>query len=164
MKALKDSYPFLHPVDRRKVPKYYEIIHDPMDLESIHKHIKSKHFTSGLNRMCVTITIDRLIDHQYINYTYFDTLADNKYHNRQEFLADVELIKNNSIQFNGPDSTFSKQASALFEFAKSFLGEFEDQLNQLERNIQTSQDKDFDEDELSNMDDSSFADGDDEVC
>ncbi|XP_026472569.1 transcription initiation factor TFIID subunit 1 [Ctenocephalides felis] len=56
-----------------------------------------------------------------------------KYHNREEFLADIKLIESNCEQYNGPDSSFTKQAKALVEFTKSALDELD--VSQLEANI-----------------------------
>lgn len=40
-----------------------------------------------------------------------------KYHNRKEFLADINLILENSIAYNGEDSEFTQQARKLVSMA-----------------------------------------------
>lgn len=42
-------------------------------------------------------------------------MKSHKYSNREEFLADVELLVTNSLTFNGPESQFTKKAKEIFE-------------------------------------------------
>lgn len=44
-------------------------------------------------------------------------LSGHKYHNRKEFLADINLILENSIAYNGEDSDFTQQARKLVSVA-----------------------------------------------
>jgi len=53
------SWPFLTPVDKREVPDYYDIIKDPIDLETVAKRVEAGNyyitkelFLSDLKRMC----------------------------------------------------------------------------------------------------------------
>jgi len=53
------SWPFLTPVDKREVPDYYDIIKDPIDLETVAKRVEGGNyyitkelFQSDLKRMC----------------------------------------------------------------------------------------------------------------
>lgn len=46
-----------------------------------------------------------------------------KYHSRAEFVGDIQLIANNCEQYNGPESTFTKQAKFLVDFARNALDE-----------------------------------------
>ena len=44
-----------------------------------------------------------------------------KYHSRDEFLNDVELIYNNSCQYNGRDSAITKTAHAILQVARDCI-------------------------------------------
>jgi histone acetyltransferase len=62
MQKIKDhssSWPFLYPVDPVEVPDYYEVIKDPIDLQSIENRLKAKNyyitkeiFLADLKRLC----------------------------------------------------------------------------------------------------------------
>lgn len=49
--------------------------------------------------------------------------AAHKYHNREEFLKDVELISINAALYNGQDSPFTKKAENLLRISKETLDE-----------------------------------------
>lgn len=42
----ENSWPFRKPVDQKKVPDYYDVIKNPMDLETAQKKLKNKEFTN----------------------------------------------------------------------------------------------------------------------
>jgi len=44
IKAHPSSWPFLKPVDRREVPDYYEVIKDPIDLETVAKRVEAGNY------------------------------------------------------------------------------------------------------------------------
>lgn len=44
LKTHKSSWPFLKPVNREDVDDYYEVIKEPIDLETISQRIKSGHY------------------------------------------------------------------------------------------------------------------------
>lgn len=46
-----------------------------------------------------------------------------KYHNRQEFLYDVDLILENSIAYNGQESQFTEKAKNLGQICRETLEE-----------------------------------------
>ncbi|XP_063980218.1 transcription initiation factor TFIID subunit 1 [Diachasmimorpha longicaudata] len=58
-----------------------------------------------------------------------------KYHSRQEFVRDVEQILENCVQYNGKDSTFTRNAEVLVKICKETLDEYGDHVTQLENNI-----------------------------
>jgi transcription initiation factor TFIID subunit 1 len=68
----------MRPVNKKAVKDYYEIIKQPMDLETMTAKIKGR-----------------------------------KYHSREEFLHDMELIYRNSLQFNGETNEFTLKVSYL---------------------------------------------------
>lgn len=41
-----NSWPFREPVDPKKVPDYYDIIKEPMDLLKIQNNLEESHYTS----------------------------------------------------------------------------------------------------------------------
>lgn len=50
-------------------------------------------------------------------------ISAHKYHTRNEFIADIELIANNCEQYNGNESNFTKQARLMVDFTKQALDE-----------------------------------------
>lgn len=68
-------------------------------------------------------------------------VAAHKYHSRAEFIADIELIASNCEQYNGTESSYSKQARTLVDFTTQALDEFGDHCAQLEKNIALVQER-----------------------
>lgn len=64
-----------------------------------------------------------------------------KYHNRHEFLKDIEQILQNCITYNGKESVYSKKAEAIYDVVVAQLNEYNDHLDQLERNISLVQER-----------------------
>ncbi len=69
---MQESWPFMKPVNKKAVKDYYEIVKQPMDLETITTKIKMR-----------------------------------KYHSRDEFIHDMNLIYGNSLIFNGESNEFT---------------------------------------------------------
>ena len=46
-----------------------------------------------------------------------------KYHNRDEFLHDMELIEENSVAYNGEESQFTEKAKRLVRICRDTLEE-----------------------------------------
>lgn len=49
-----------------------------------------------------------------------------KYHNRYEFLADIERILENCILYNGKDSTYTQKAEKMVNVCRTTLDEVMD--------------------------------------
>ena len=100
LKTIPESWPFHKPVNRRFVRNYYEVIKNPIDLDTIVINTK-----------------------------------EHKYHRIDQFLADIDLVHKNSIQFNGADSQFTKKAEEVLEAAHQAIRENQEQLEALEKSI-----------------------------
>ncbi|KAK2720741.1 transcription initiation factor TFIID subunit 1-like isoform X2 [Artemia franciscana] len=102
--TLPESGPFLKPVSRKSVKDYYEVVKDPMDLETITRKVKA-----------------------------------NKYHNREDFLRDVEQIVKNSLAYNGETHPVTAKAKKVYDTAVEALKEFSDNLDHLEAGMKEAQ-------------------------
>ncbi|XP_015118344.1 transcription initiation factor TFIID subunit 1 isoform X2 [Diachasma alloeum] len=58
-----------------------------------------------------------------------------KYHNRHEFIRDVEQIRDNCILYNGKESMYTMNAEVLLKISRETLDEYDNHLTQLEHNI-----------------------------
>jgi hypothetical protein len=63
------------------------------------------------------------------------SLSAHKYHNRYEFLADIERILENCILYNGKDSTYTQKAEKMVQVCRTTLDEVSVFLNMETRNL-----------------------------
>ncbi|KAK7064899.1 Bromodomain-containing protein [Favolaschia claudopus] len=94
LKKQNFAYPFLRPVDYVMLclPQYPSIVRNPMDLSTIERKLKSS------------------------NPEHLDSNPDHpRYLNVDEYIADVRLMVNNCLLFNGPENPVSGMAKRLEE-------------------------------------------------
>jgi hypothetical protein len=92
LKKLKDSAPFLKPVDpvALNIPHYLSIIKNPMDFSTIERKLTASNPAKP--------------DPNVYNP---------RYHSAEEFIADVRLVISNCVTFNGPDHPITAMASRV---------------------------------------------------
>nr|CAD7431947.1 unnamed protein product [Timema monikensis] len=78
-------------------------------------------------------------------------VANHKYHNRHEFLGDIERILQNCIIYNGKDSTYTQKAETLVNVCRATLDEYGDHLTQLERSISLVQERALEQAEVDSL-------------
>jgi hypothetical protein len=94
LKKLKDSGPFLKPVDpvALNIPHYPSIVKNPMDFSTIERKLTAS------------------------NPVKPDPNVNNpRYLNAEDFVADVRLIISNCATFNGPDHPITAMARRVEE-------------------------------------------------
>lgn len=112
LKVMPESWPFLKPVNKKQVKDYYTVIRRPMDLETITKKVAGECIENKRKTLLFTFDILNL-----------KLISAHKYHTRNEFIADIELIASNCEQYNGNESNFTKQARLMVDFTKQALDE-----------------------------------------
>ncbi|XP_050421868.1 transcription initiation factor TFIID subunit 1-like [Adelges cooleyi] len=123
IKLMSESWPFMKPVNRKLIKDYYNVIKEPIDLETIASRVSS-----------------------------------HKYHNRKEFLDDINLILENSIAYNGENSDYTQHARTLIKAANNFIEGFDEYLTQLEKNISLVQARALEQVEIDSVADDDYAD------
>lgn len=76
--------------------------------------------------------------------TLSNKARNHEYHSREEFLNNVELIYQNSVQYNGPDSPYSLKAAEILETAKQLIKAQEESLANYEKAIKETKEAAFD--------------------
>ncbi|KAF7268302.1 hypothetical protein GWI33_018568 [Rhynchophorus ferrugineus] len=92
-------------------------------------------------------------------------ISNHRYHNRHDFLVDVQQILENCILYNGKDSAFTEKAEMLVRTCKAALDEYNEHLTQLENKLALAEERAIQDDEtwMANEQDSFHADNHDRV-
>ncbi|XP_050560992.1 transcription initiation factor TFIID subunit 1 isoform X2 [Spodoptera frugiperda] len=75
-----------------------------------------------------------------------------KYHSRNDFLRDIQLLVDNCRAYNGPNSQFTRQAEHILKVTQEALEQFGEHVSQLEANISRVQQKMLEEADHSDLD------------
>ncbi|XP_022830703.1 transcription initiation factor TFIID subunit 1 isoform X5 [Spodoptera litura] len=75
-----------------------------------------------------------------------------KYHSRNDFLRDIQLLVDNCRAYNGPNSQFTRQAEIILKVTQEALEQFGEHVSQLEANISRVQQKMLEEADHSDLD------------
>ncbi|CAL4123197.1 unnamed protein product, partial [Meganyctiphanes norvegica] len=86
-----------------------------------------------------------IIQHPMELATISKKVEKHKYHSRAYFMADLELIEANSIEYNGKESLFTQKAQTLIQVAKESLQEWESDLVVLETQLAFAQERALDQ-------------------
>ncbi|CAG5050459.1 unnamed protein product [Parnassius apollo] len=74
-----------------------------------------------------------------------------KYHSREDFLKDVQLLVDNCRAYNGINSQFTRQAETILKVTREALEQFGEHVSQLEANISKVQQKMLEDAEQSDL-------------
>uniref|UniRef100_A0A182MJD6 Transcription initiation factor TFIID subunit 1 n=1 Tax=Anopheles culicifacies TaxID=139723 RepID=A0A182MJD6_9DIPT len=74
-------------------------------------------------------------------------VASHKYHSRADFLVDLQLIADNSEQYNGAEANFTKQARQMVEATRAALDSMDHNVAELEKRIALVQERARNEDD-----------------
>ncbi|XP_050998610.1 transcription initiation factor TFIID subunit 1-like [Acomys russatus] len=84
--------------------------------------------------------------------TIRENISKHKYQSRESFLDDVNLILGNSVQYNGPESQYTKTAQEIVNVCCQTLTEYDEHLTQLEKDIYIAKETALEEAELESLD------------
>ncbi|XP_034132637.1 transcription initiation factor TFIID subunit 1 isoform X4 [Drosophila guanche] len=222
LRTMPDVFPFLFPVNSKKVPDYYQVVTKPMDLQTMREYIRQRRYTSrqmfleDLKQIvdnsalyngahsAYTVAAQRMFESCYglfqqreeklmrvekainpllgdddqvaLSYIFEKLHAQVKllndawpflkpvnkknvrdyyqvikrpmdlecmqkiidghgYHSREEYMADIELMHANSLQYNGPEHRFTRNSTNIRAYARSQLEELAATCIPLEENI-----------------------------
>lgn len=116
--------PFLKPVNRKLIPRYYEVISHPIDLATI--RTKNAEYVR-----CVSIKI-RCVK---LFLTMILFLRSFQYRTADAFLRDFELMQTNAVKFNGPANPIALEAASIYDFAKNQIEAIRHELTALEEDV-----------------------------
>ena len=78
-------------------------------------------------------------------------ISSHKYHSRQEFITDMELIYQNSLAFNGENSEFTMKARVILDTVLDTLVPFAEHCEGLEANIKEAQKRAMEQAEMDSL-------------
>jgi len=106
-----DSWPFSDPVDPQEVPDYYEIIKEPMDLQTIGLRIDAGDYYVTLEVCCRPVrSLAQSVTLTHVFWT-------------QIFAADFQRMFANCRVYNAPDTPYFKCANRLESFFDSKMAQ-----------------------------------------
>jgi transcription initiation factor TFIID subunit 1 len=100
LREAQDAQPFLAPVNSKKVPDYYNVVKNPLDLQTIRKRVNEKF-----------------------------------YKERNLFLADMQVLIDNSALYNGANHTITNAAQRLYAMCAEHFEQHSDKFLRLEKAI-----------------------------
>ena len=78
-------------------------------------------------------------------------ITSHKYHTRADFVKDMKLIYQNSLDFNGENSEFTAKAKTLIDTVEDTLIPFADHCESLEANIREAQQRAIEQADLDSL-------------
>jgi transcription initiation factor TFIID subunit 1 len=135
VEARSFSGPFHKPVNRKILPRYYEVISHPIDLSTIRDKISRYRsrllFACWLRSLCLF----RLDSYVFLLRRPFYPQIRYEYRTADAFVRDFELMKSNATKFNGPANLITQEAVAIYEFVRDQVESFRPELRELEEQV-----------------------------
>ena len=107
-------------------------------------------FTKPVNRKTLKGYYD-MITHPMDLEAIMQKATSKTYRTREEFLNDINLIRNNSAQYNGIDSPFTEKAQVLVDVTAEALAPFDEELAEMEANIREVETKALEDIEVDSL-------------
>ena len=113
LRAIPESWPFHKPVDRKKLKNYYDVVKNPMDLDTLgkltmhNKYTTTEEYFSDLNQLVVNSSMFNGADSQYTKKAV------------EIYEEAKRQIEENSVQFSILEQNISRKKEAALDAADS---------------------------------------------
>jgi len=122
----ENSWPFRKPVDREKVRDYYDVIKQPMDLETVQKKV-AMGVPGASDGSEKGVTTRAALDEEMRDSNNSEGKPDmSPYTCMDDFRADIKQIFDNARAYNSKETIFYKYAQQLEALIKPMLNRLRD--------------------------------------